>query len=367
MTTVEHTSTAQPGRRAGVVNPGHGETFTDHMFSMLWSPASGWHQPEFGRLQNLSIHPGTVGLHYGQVAFEGLKAHRRVDGSMVVFRPYEHARRFQTSTRRLAMPELPVDIFMDAVSQLVAADHEWLSDDPAHSLYLRPIMFASDHSLMLRPSTEYRFLLMAFVAGGFFGDHVDTVSVLISRDYCRAMPGGTGNVKVAGNYAPSFLAQQQAQEAGCQQVVWLDAIERHWIEEMGGMNLFFVRDTGTGYEVGTPELTGSLLPGVTRDTLLTIAERLGYRAREMRISVDQWRQESIEGRITEVFACGTAAVVTPVSAVRDPLGGDWTVGDGQPGPVTMTLRRALMDVHHGLVPDPDGWLHPVPIGPSLPG
>ncbi|HEX8096132.1 branched-chain amino acid aminotransferase, partial [Jatrophihabitans sp.] len=321
-----------------------------------------WHQPEFSRLQNLSIHPGMVGLHYGQVAFEGLKAHRRADGSMVVFRPHEHARRFQTSTRRLAMPELPTEIFMGAVDQLVAADHERLSDDPAHSLYLRPLMFATDPHLMLRPAENYRFLLMAFVAAGFFGDRVDGVSVLISRDYCRAIPGGTGDVKVAGNYAPSYLAQRQAQEAGCQQVVWLDAVERRWVEEMGGMNLFFVRDTGAGSEIVTPELTGSLLPGITRDTLLALAERLGYRTREERISVRQWQQESAEGRITEVFACGTAAVITPVSAVRDPVDGDWTIGDGQPGPVTLALRRALMDLHHGLIADPDGWLHPVPTG-----
>jgi branched-chain amino acid aminotransferase len=362
MGTVEHTSTAHPVRRTGVSNPGHGDTFTDHMFSMLWSPAEGWHQPEFGRLQNLSIHPGMVGLHYGQVAFEGLKAHRRADGSMVVFRPHEHALRFQTSTRRLAMPELPADIFVDAIDQLVAADHEWLSDDPAHSIYLRPLMFATDESLMLRPSRTYRFLLLAFVAGGFFGDEIDTVSVLISRDYIRAAPGGTGNVKIAGNYAPSYVAQQQAQEAGCHQVVWLDAIEQRWVEEMGGMNLFFVRGSGPGSEVVTPELTGSLLPGVTRDALLTIAERLGYRPGEERISVEQWRQECAEGRITEVFACGTAAVVTPVSAVCDPAGDDWTIGDGKPGPVTMVLRRTLMDLHHGLIPDPDGWLHPVPTG-----
>ncbi|HEY0167608.1 MAG TPA: branched-chain amino acid aminotransferase [Jatrophihabitans sp.] len=361
MTTLEQTSTVRTARRAAILNPGHGDIFTDHMFSMLWSPADGWHQPEFGPLQNLSMHPGMIGLHYGQVAFEGLKAHRRVDGSMVVFRPHEHARRFQTSTRRLAMPELPTDIFVNAVDQLIAADHELLSDDPAHSIYLRPIMFATDESLMLRPSENYRFLLMAFVAGGFFGDRVDSVSVLISRDYCRAIPGGTGGVKVAGNYAPSFVALQQAQAAGCQQVVWLDAVERRWVEEMGGMNLFFVRSTGTGTEVVTPELTGSLLPGVTRNALLSIAERAGYRAREERISVEQWREECAEGIITEVFACGTAAVVTPVSSVRDPAGGgDWTVGDGQPGPVTMTLRRALVDLHHGLVPDTDGWLHPVP-------
>jgi branched-chain amino acid aminotransferase len=362
MTTVEQAGTAHPAHRAAVTNPGHGDTFTDHMFSMLWSPADGWHQAEFGRLHNLSIHPGMVGLHYGQVAFEGLKAHRRTDGSMVVFRPHEHALRFQISSRRLAMPELPTDIFMNAIDQLIAADHELLSDDPAHSIYLRPFMFATDESLMLRPSQNYRFLLMAFVAGGFFGDRVDTVSVLISRDYCRAAPGGTGNVKIAGNYAPSFVAQRQAQEAGCHQVVWLDAVERRWVEEMGGMNLFFVRGTGAGSELVTPQLTGSLLPGVTRDSLLAMADRLGYRPSEERISVEQWRQECTAGRITEVFACGTAAVVTPVSTVRDPAGGDWTIGDGQPGPVTMELRRTLMDLHHGLAPDPEGWLHHVPTG-----
>lgn len=360
MTAVEHASTSGPARRAALTNPGHGDSFTDHMFSMLWSPAAGWHQSEFGALQSLAMHPAMVGLHYGQVAFEGLKAHRRIDGSMVLFRPDEHARRFQTSSRRLAMPELPTDIFLDAVEQLVAADHEWLSGDPAHSLYLRPIMFATDQSLMLRPSQNYRFLLMAFVAGGFFGDQVDSVSVLVGRDYCRAVPGGTGHVKVAGNYAASFLAQQQAQQAGCQQVVWLDAVERRWVEEMGGMNLFFIRSTASGQEVITPALTGSLLPGVTRNSLLTLAERLGYPVREERISVDQWQQECVDGSITEVFACGTAAVITPVSKVRDPATSDWTIGNGQPGPVTMNLRRTLLGLQHGLIPDIDGWLHHVP-------
>jgi branched-chain amino acid aminotransferase len=332
------------------------------MFSILWSPADGWNQPELGRLENLSIHPATIGLHYGQVAFEGLKAHRLAGGGMAVFRPRDHARRLQRSARRLAMPELPEDIFVDAVEQLVAADESWLSDNPAHSLYLRPIMFATDVSLMLRPSQGYRFLLMAFLAGDFFGEEVTSVSVLISRDYSRAMPGGTGNVKVAGNYAPSFLAQRQAEDAGCQQVVWLDAAERRWIEEMGGMNLFYVRGTGRGAQVVTTELTDSLLPGVTRDTLLSLAPRLGYTPHEERITVDRWREECLQARITEVFACGTAAVVTPVSRIRDPVGGDWTVGNGEPGPVTLSLRRALIDLHHGTAADPDGWLHQVPRG-----
>lgn len=239
-------------RRAAAANPGHGETFTDHMFSLLWSPADGWHQPELGPVRNLSLHPATIGLHYGQVAFEGLKAHRQADGNIAAFRPRDHSRRFQRSTRRLAMPELPEDLFVRAVEEVIAADESWLSDNPTHSLYVRPFMFATDVSLMLRPSAEYRFLLMAFLAGGFFGDEVESVPVLISRDYSRAMAGGTGDVKIAGNYAPSFLAQRQAHEAGCRQVVWLDAAERRWVEEMGGMNLFFVRGSGSGAQVVTP-------------------------------------------------------------------------------------------------------------------
>jgi branched-chain amino acid aminotransferase len=340
-----------------VANPGHGDAFTDHMFSMRFSPEQGWHRPELVALQNLSLHPGMIGLHYGQVAFEGLKAYRLADGSMAIFRPLDHARRFQRSARRLSMPELDEQDFLRGVESVIAADSHCLSDNPAHSIYLRPFMFGTDESLMLRPSSEYRFLVMAFVAGGFFGDAVESVSVLIGRDYSRAMPGGTGDVKVAGNYAPSFVAAAQAQQAGCHQVVWLDAVERRWVEEMGGMNLFFVRGSGPGAQLVTPTLTGTLLPGVTRQTLLHLAGELGLSANQERISVDQWREESERGVITEAFACGTAAVVTPVSDVRDPVLGDWRIGNGAAGPVTLQLRRALIDLHHGVRPDPAGWLH----------
>lgn len=339
-----------------IVNPGHGESFTQHMISMDWSETEGWSTPTVTPMENLSIHPGMIGLHYGQVIFEGLKAHRRTDGSMVVFRPRDHARRFQSSARRLAMPELPEDTFVELVDRLVSMDEASLSTDPSHSIYLRPLMFATDTSLMLRPSKTYRFLLMAFVAGGFFGEDVNSVSVFVSRDYSRAFPGGTGDVKIAGNYAPSFLAQRQAEEAGCQQAVWLDATERRYVEEMGGMNMFFVRGEGPGAEIITPELTGTLLPGVTRRTLLSMAERLGYTAKEERITVDRWRAECESGEISEVFACGTAAVVTAVSHVRDGDDG-WRIGDGTPGPVTRSLRNALVDLHHGELADTEGWLH----------
>jgi branched-chain amino acid aminotransferase len=344
---------------AATTSPGHGDAFTDHLYAMSWTEQDGWHAPELRPLANLSIHPAMLGLHYGQVIFEGMKAFRQADGSMAVFRPRQNAHRFQRSARRLAMPELPEEDFLLAVESLVAADQHALSDDPDHSIYLRPLMYGSEANLMLRPSRTYEFLLMAFVAGGFFGDTVRPVSVFVSHEHSRAMPGGTGNVKCAANYGPSFVAQRIAQDAGCQQVVWLDSVERRWVEEMGGMNLFFVRGSGPGAEVVTPRLTGTLLPGVTRDSLLTLAERDGYRVGEERISVEQWREECAAGSITEVFACGTAAVVTPVGQVVDEAG-DWTIGDGGTGPVTRHLRTALVDVQHGRAADPGHWMHHIP-------
>lgn len=336
-------------------NPGHGDAFTDHMITMSWTESEGWHGRQLRPLENLDVHPAMLGLHYGQVIFEGMKAYRGADGTMAMFRPALNARRFQRSARRLAMPELPEADFLNALESLIAADHHALSNDPTHSLYLRPLMYGSEANLMLRPSREYEFVALAFVAGGFFGDTLRPVSVYVSHDHSRAMPGGTGNVKCAANYGPSFVVQRVAEDAGCQQVVWLDSTERRFVEEMGGMNMFFVR----GDAVVTPPLTGTVLPGVTRDSLLVLADRLGYRTSEERISVDQWRAECAAGTITEAFACGTAAVVTPIGQVVDE-GGDWQIGDGAMGPVTARLRTALIDIQQGRAADPDGWVHPIP-------
>ncbi len=350
----------QPAAQAGAVpaSPGHGDAFTAHMYSLDYSPALGWHGGRLSPLQALSLHPATIGLHYAQVIFEGMKAFRQSDGSIALFRPDANAQRFNRSAARLAMPELPVPMYLDAVDQLIAADQHELSGHPEHSIYIRPLMFGSDVNLMLRPSENYRFLVMAFVAGGFFGDEVDAVSVYVSREHSRAMPGGTGDVKCAANYGPSFVAQREAADAGCQQVVWLDSTERRWVEEMGGMNLFFVRGHGTDAQIATTPLTGTLLPGVTRDSLLKIAARLGYSVAQRPISIEDWRQGCASGEITEVFACGTAAVVTPVGAVRD-RDGDFTIGDGRMGPTTARLRLALTDLQHGRMSDVEGWLRPV--------
>jgi branched-chain amino acid aminotransferase len=346
----------QERNQLAFTDPGHGEAFTDHMVSIEYTPETGWGELSLDRLADISLHPATIGLHYGQVAFEGIKAHRRVDGSMVVFRPRDNALRFQRSARRMAMPELPEELFLDAIDQLIRADSFRLSDNPLHSIYLRPMMFGTDVSLMLRPSRGYRFLLMAFVAAGFFGADLEAVSVFVNHDYPRAFPGGTGDVKIAGNYGPTFIAQQQAEASGCQQVVWLDALERRYLEEMSGMNFFLVRGRGADARIVTPKLSGSLLPGVTRDTMLRLARRRGYQASEERIELDQWRRECQDGTITEAFACGTAAVVTPIGQVRD-RDGDFSIGDGRSGPVTMNLRTALTDLHHGVLADQDGWLY----------
>jgi branched-chain amino acid aminotransferase len=338
---------------------GHGEAFTDHMYSLRWSPDRGWHDPELLALEQLSLHPATIGLHYGQAIFEGLKAFRQADGGIAVFRPDRNAARFRRSAARMAMPELPEELFLGAIDAFVAADGGQLADDPSLSLYLRPMMLATDVSLMLRPSDGYRFLLMAFVSGGFFDHDVRSISVYVNRSHGRAMPGGTGDVKVAGNYAPTFPAHREAQQAGCHQVLWLDSAELRWLDEMSGMTLCLVRGSGADAELVTPPLGGTILPSVTRDSVLTLAECIGVKASEERISLEQWRKQSADGLFTEAFACGTAAAVTPIGRVDDGAGEGWRIGDGEMGPVTRAMRQALFDVQHGITADPGGWLRRV--------
>lgn len=331
-----------------------GEVFTRSMVTAQWTAEDGWQPAVLSDRAPLPMDPAMVGLHYGQAVFEGLKAYRQPDGAVRAFRAADHARRLQASARRLAMPELPTGLFLDAVAGLIGADGAELPDDPALSLYLRPLLYASEPSLALRPARRYAFLLIAFITGGFFADRPEPVAVWVSRDQVRAVAGGTGGVKFAGNYAPTYLAQQRAEAAGCRQVIWLDAEEHRWIEEMGGMNVFFVHGAGSTARVTTPPLTGTLLPGVTRDTLLSLSERLGLRAAEEPLSVEDWRDGCRTGAITEAFATGTGAGVTPIGTVHD--GADvWQVGDGEPGPVTLRLRDALDAVQRGRAAAPGAW------------
>jgi branched-chain amino acid aminotransferase len=345
-------------REAILAGPGFGRYFTDHMVTIEWTEGRGWHDAQLVPYGPLELDPATMALHYGQEIFEGLKAYRRADGSIATFRPEMNARRFQRSARRLAMPELPEDLFLDALEALVEQDQAWVPDHGEMSLYLRPFMFSTEVGLGVKPASSYLFLLIASPAGAYFPGGIKPVSVWLSTEYVRAAPGGTGEAKCAGNYAASLIAQAQAADEGCDQVVWLDAAEHRWVEEMGGMNLYFVHGSGNQARLLTPELTGALLPGVTRDSILQVAGDLGLSASEGRISIDEWRAGNADGSITEVFACGTAAVITPVGSVRSAAGG-WTVGNGEPGPVTMRLREHLLDLQHGRRDDPRGWMHPL--------
>jgi branched-chain amino acid aminotransferase len=345
---------ADAEREAILAGPGFGRHFTDHMVTIKWTEGRGWHDAQLVPYAPLSIDPANMTLHYAQTIFEGLKAYRQPDGSVATFRPEANAERFQTSARRLAMPELPVETFIEACEVLVRQDKDWVPSGGEASLYLRPFMFATEVGLGVRPANEYLFIVIASPAGAYFSGGVKPVSVWLSEEYVRAAPGGTGAAKTGGNYAASLVAQAQAIGHGCDQVVWLDAIERRWIEEMGGMNLYFVY----GDRIVTPELSGSLLPGITRDSLLSIAADLGYEVSEGRISVEDWKRGNEDGTLTEVFACGTAAVITPVGSVKSTRA-DWTVADGQPGAVTMRLRAALLDIQSGRAADPHGWMHPL--------
>jgi branched-chain amino acid aminotransferase len=345
-------------RDAVLADPGFGRHFTDSMVVARYAAGRGWYDARLTRYAPLQVDPATAALHYAQSIFEGLKAYAQPDGSVATFRPEANAARFARGARRLAMPPVPEEAFLAAVDALVDADRDWVPTGPDQTLYLRPYQLATEPFLGVRPATEYLFLVIASPAGAYFPRGVQPVSVYLSEDYIRAAPGGTGDVKCAGNYAASLLAQEQAIAAGCDQVVWLDAVEKRYVEEMGGMNLFFVLGSGADAELVTPELTGTLLPGITRDSLITLARELGHRVTERRFSVDEWRAGVADGSLTETFACGTAAVITPVGEVKARTG-DFTVGDGAPGPLTMRLREALLDIQHGRVADTHGWLHKV--------
>ncbi|MGQ0631679.1 MAG: branched-chain amino acid aminotransferase [Sporichthyaceae bacterium] len=343
-------------RRAEILAaPGFGKFFTDHMVTVTWTPERGWHDATLKAYGPISMDPSAAVLHYAQSIFEGLKAYRQPDGSIVTFRPEKNAARFAGSAKRLALPELPAEVFIDAIDLLVTTDQAWVPGAAEHSLYIRPLMFASEVFLGVKPSAHVTFLVIASPAGAYFAKGLKPVSIWLSEEYTRAAIGGTGGAKCAGNYAASLVAQSEAIAHGCDQVAFLDAVERKWVEELGGMNLYFVHRDG---RIVTPALTGTILEGVTRDSILRLAGALGHAVEEARISIDDWRDGVRSGQITEVFACGTAAVLTPVGKLAW-RGGALAMGDGEPGPVTAAIRKALLDIQHGHAPDTHGWLHKV--------
>ena len=351
-TRLPHPASTPAAARAQILaNPGFGTHFSDHMVSIDWSEERGWHGAAVGPRVAIPLDPAAAVLHYAQEIFEGLKAYRQQDGGIALFRPQANAARFNRSAARLAMPALPEATFIEAIRQLVAADREWFPSVEGGSLYLRPFMIATEAFLGVRPAKQYKFLVIASPVGNYFKSGAPAVSIWVS-EYSRAAPGGTGAAKCGGNYAASLVPQAEAIARGHDQVVFLDAAEHKWIEELGGMNLYFAFDDGS---LITPPLTGTILPGITRDSIMQLAREEGLEVREERYSLDQWRDDAASGKLIEAFACGTAAAVTPVGKIAG-HDGEFTVGSGGPGQLTERLKARLVAIQRGEAADTHGWV-----------
>jgi branched-chain amino acid aminotransferase len=337
-------------RAAVLAAPGFGRHFTDHMVSIDWTLERGWSDARVEPYGPLQMDPASAVLHYGQEIFEGMKAYRRADGSVWAFRPEENAKRMQRSAARLALPELPVELFVEAVRQLVEVDEAWVPEGGEDSLYLRPFMIANEVFLGVRAAQTVRFMVIASPAGPYFASGVKPVSIWLSTEYNRAGKGGTGAAKCGGNYAASLLPTQQAAEHGCAQVLFLDESGSD-LEELGGMNVVLVKADGT---LVTPE-SESILDGITRNSLLQLAADAGHAVERRAVTLAEWREGIADGSITEAFACGTAAVLTPIAALKSPTE---TIGDpdAPAGPVALALRKQLTDIQYGRAEDPHGWM-----------
>ena len=340
-----------------LANPGFGDFFTDHTAVIDWSAdASGrngeWHDARIEPYGPIAMDPAASVLHYGQEIFEGLKAYRHADGSVWTFRPHANAARLNKSAQRLALPQLDEEVFVDSLRKVVATDIEWVPSGDGEALYLRPFMIATEAFLGVRAAREVSFRVIASPAGNYFGGELKPVAIWVSQDYARAGRGGTGSAKCGGNYAASLVAQLEAEENGCKQVLFLDSFNDNAVEELGGMNVFFVTK---GNKLVTPALTGTILEGVTRSSVIQLAKDRGMVVEERKITLDEWREGIASGEIAEVFACGTAAVITPIGLLKN---GKELIGDenAAAGEMTMSIREELLGIQLGTVEDRHGWL-----------
>jgi len=340
-----------PEARAAILaDPGFGKHFTDHMVDICWSEKGGWHRPRVQPYGPISLDPAAAVLHYAQEVFEGLKAYRHADGSIWTFRPTANAERLQRSAKRLALPELPVEYFLESLTQLIAVDGDWVPSAPETSLYLRPFMFAKEAFLGVRPAAKVAYYLIASPAGAYFTGGVAPVAIWLTTDYARAGKGGTGAAKTGGNYASSLVAQAEAYEHGCAQVLFLDG-DGVYLEELGGMNLVLVTRDG---KLITPE-SDSILAGITRDSILQLGRDRGMQVEQRKVTLQEWIDGVESGDIVEAFACGTAAVITPISELR---GEDVTITMPESGAdsVALSLRQQLTDIQYGRAEDTHGWM-----------
>lgn len=333
---------------------GFGKVFTDHMFIMDWSSDIGWHDARIVPFANLSIHPASTVLHYGSEIFEGLKAYRRADGEVQMFRPIENVRRLNNSAERLCLPQIPEEDALQILNTFVSIEKDWTPDKEGTSLYLRPFMFGNDESLGVHAVHHAKFVIIASPVGSYYKEGISPVKIMIEDRDVRAVRGGTGYAKCGGNYAASNRAGEHAEQLGYSQVLWLDGVERKYIEEVGAMNVMFKIDD----EIVTPMLTGSILPGITRKSCIEILKDEGYKVSERLLSVDELLSALEEGRIKEAWGCGTAAVVSPIGELcyKDKK---FTVNNGVIGDVTQHLYDTLTGIQWGKREDKHGWIRPV--------
>lgn len=345
--------TPEAERERIIANPTFGTHFTDHQAVVVWEKDKGWHSAEVIPYGPILMDPSAAVLHYGQEIFEGIKAYRHKDGSIWTFRPEMNARRLQRSAHRMALPELPTETFVESLRQLIAVDGAWVpTQDGEKTLYFRPFEIAAENFLGVRAAHRAEYRLIASPVGPYFTGGIKPVSIWIALDSARAGKHGTGEAKTGGNYAASLLAQNEGYENGCSQVVFLDAETSKYIEELGGMNLFFVFKDGS---VVTPALDGTILHGITRDSVITLLKDRGHKVEERKFTLAELRSGAKSGELVEVFACGTAAVVTPVGQLKS-REEEIVIGGGEPGALTVSIREELTSIQYGNLPDKHGWL-----------
>ena len=334
---------------------GFGKIFTDHMFLLDYAQGSGWQDARIVPYGPFALDPASMVLHYGQAIFEGTKCYYAKDGGVQLFRPRDNFLRMNRSAQRMCIPELDIDLCMLGLFRLIQLEKEWVPHAQGTSLYIRPFIFATDPFLGVHASKTYRFAIILAPSGAYYPGGLAPISIYVEDEYVRAVRGGVGHAKAAGNYAASILAAQKAEEKGYVQVLWLDGLERRYVEEVGAMNMMFVY----GDKIVTPALSGSILPGITRDSILKLASSMGYKVEEGRLAIDGIFEDIKAGRLTEAFGTGTAAVVSPVGELCF-KGEKATVGDGGIGKVTRRLYDTLTGIQLGLEPDPFGWVVKLP-------
>lgn len=351
MLDIKITKTQIPGVKPKKGQPlGFGQIYTDHMFQMAYSDGKGWHDPQVLPFQALSLSPAAMVFHYGQAIFEGMKAYRAPDGRALLFRPEMNAKRCSQSCQRLCIPTIPEEDFIQAVREVVKVDEGWIPESPGSTLYIRPFVIATEAYLAVAPSKSYLFLVILSPSGTLYPGGMAPIGIWIEDEYVRAVRGGMGYIKASGNYAVSLIGQVKAHDEGFSQVLWLDGVERRNIEEVGSMNIFMKIDG----RVLTPALSGSILPGVTRDSILSFCREWGLPVEERRISVGELTTACREGKMEEMFGTGTAAVVAPIGKLRyrDEV---MLVGDGGIGPLSQKVYDELTGIQWGRLPDTQGW------------